>query len=127
MLFLLNDTVFELAGASSLAARLCPPGRRLTDMRLNEAIVIAQTAFFENAEFYKANPDLGRAVCWLLAAHNEITGGLFIRPGGARRPIDVKWRLACVSFPTLGGLMARQKEGRLGPMDINQAVWLKAA
>jgi hypothetical protein len=127
MLFLLNDTIFELGGAHVFAARLVPPGRRLGDVRLAQAIGIAQTAFFENPDFYRANADLARACCWLLAAHNDITGALFLKPAAARGPAEVTWRMASVSFPTLGGLMARQREGRLTAADVNQSVWLKAA
>lgn len=127
MLFLMNDRILTISGGPELCTRAGMPAVVVTQFKLGDAIIAAQTAFLEKPDLPRTDPAKATALAWLIASRSDANAALFVPSTRARRYSDVHYRLATVALTTLGSLNALQAQDRLDAGLINASVWRSAA
>ncbi len=125
MLFLLNDSVFDLA-----AAELSLPSAAFRYRRLSVDFVSSLGAelFSENPRLAANEPDRAtRLALMITAVAPKINAALFLAPSKNCSPQSVSVRLERVPLAVIDELFASQRAGELTPWQADRRVWNRLA
>ncbi len=130
MLFLLNDTVYDIGDIDDTIAnktRFLTPAAPAS-IKAKSTVELGRALFFHCPAGSRPQPEALEALCAHLAANAHVNAALFVRPEDASDPEDVMLRLADVELPILSHLFGLQGGGRrLDPAIVNSSVWSAAA
>ena len=125
MLFLLNDSVFNLD-----AVALAPPvaARRFGRLSLDFVGQLGAELFAEQPLLHKTSPEQAHRLAALIVAKApEINAALFVATAKGCPVEQVAVRYAQISFDVMGCLYARQQEGALSHLEADRQVWRRLA
>ncbi len=125
MLFLVNDTLFDLDERCVL-----PPidARRFDSLDLGYVIQLGQEMFAEEPMLARRAPDRAYRLATLLALKEpEMNAALFVAPVRGCKPSEVGARFAQISIEVMAALLAKQSDGALDPMTADREVWRRMA
>lgn len=125
MLFLLNDTMFDLD-------ETCPvtPGdaRRFGKLGLDYVIELACELFSEDPLLHRNDPVRARRLAWLIADRSpEINAAMFAAPEASCAPELVEPRFCHLPAMVMRQLKTRAAKGGLDAVTADRAVWGRMA
>ncbi|SDM05793.1 hypothetical protein [Maricaulis salignorans] len=126
MLFLFNETVFDLGDLVSVLqdGTIPLPAAQFETLTTGHLTLLLREALFVDPLMATNKPDRTKHLAALIAYRapgaNAVLG---VRPAGATGPDDVGLRFANVPMIILTYLWKRQKDGALDPEVINEEVW----
>lgn len=126
MLFLFNETVFDLGDLVSVLkdGTIPLPTSQFETLSPAHLKAVLREALYVDPLMATHKPDRTQHLAALIAYRapgaNAVLG---VRPDGARSPDDVGLRFANVPMVILTYLWKRQNEGVLQPETINEEVW----
>lgn len=131
MLFLFNDSLFELGDAHEVARErgeaLGLNALSLRNMRLGQVVHLTKEWIWERPALAKSDPQSAMFLAALFAwKTDEANAMLAVAPQGATKSAQVQVRLASVSLVTMQQLSELEKLGRLSSHAANMAVWSQA-
>ncbi len=125
MLFLLNDVVLNLAGAS-LSPKMA--GKRFKALPFNIVSKLGQELYAEDPLLHFDRPERARRLATLIIAKApSINAALFVAPSYGCAPEEVAIRYANVDFEVMARLSSRQNEGQLDTVWTDRQVWRRLA
>ncbi|WP_417483005.1 hypothetical protein [Maricaulis sp.] len=126
MLFLFNETVFDLGDVDSVLqdGTIPLPPSQFETLTTGHLTLLLREALYVDPMMATNKPERTRHLAALIAFRAPGANALLgVRPGNARGPDDVGLRFANVPMVILTYLWKRQKDGELNPAVINEEVW----
>jgi hypothetical protein len=121
MLFLLNDTLFNL-NRDDLSPNLI--AQRFASVSMDYVQQLTQELFAESPSLQRTHPEQGAKVAALIAAKSpEINAALFVAPSAHCKPSQVGIRFAALDIIVMGRLQNAQINGHLDAETVDREVW----
>jgi hypothetical protein len=121
MLFLLNDTLFNL-NRDELSPKVI--GQRFASVSMDYVQQLSQEMFAESPTLQRTHPERGAKVAALIAARSpEINAALFVAPSPHCKPAQVGIRFASLDLIMMARLHNAQVDGHLDPETVDREVW----
>ncbi|WP_417477408.1 hypothetical protein [Maricaulis sp.] len=128
MLFLFNETVFDLGDLVSVLkdGTIPLPAAQFETLTTGHLTQLLREALYVDPMMATNKPDRTKHLAALIAYRAPGANALLgVRPQGATGPDDVGLRFANVPMLILTYLWKRQNDGVLGPDIINEEVWCR--
>jgi len=125
MLFLMNDVVLNVEGASHSPSL---PARRFRPLTFHHVGVLGQELYADEPLLHLTHPERARRLASLIIAKApSINAALFLAPLRGCSPREVSLRYCHVDFELMAGLLSRQQAGELDLLSIDRNVWKRLA
>jgi hypothetical protein len=125
MLFLLNDIVLRLDGATMNA----PIGEaRMKNLTFSAIIRMGQELYSKEPLLQRTSPERARRLCTLVAAKaSSINAALFVAPALDCPPGEVTVRFVVCEFEAMAQLYNLQRAGELDAVSADRMIWRRLA
>ena len=121
MLFLLNDTLFNL-NRDDLSPQAI--GRRFASVSFDYVQELCKELFAESPVLQRTRPEQGAKIAALIASKApEVNAALFVAPSANCKPDQVGIRFAALDLITMGRLQGAQVDGQLDAAVVDREVW----
>ncbi len=121
MLFLLNDTLFNLNRDDLSPQEI---SRRFASVSFNYVQQLCQELFAECPTLQRTHPEQGAKVAALIAARaGDVNAALFVAPSAKCKPDQVGIRFASLDLITMARLQNAQVEGQIDAAIVDREVW----
>jgi len=125
MLFLLNDTVLRLDGATMDAPA---GGPRIKRPAFPQILRMGQELYAREPLLQRTNPKRARRLCSLIAAKAPmINAALFVAPALDCPPGEVTVRFVACQFEVMAELYTLQQAGALDAVAADRRIWRRLA
>jgi hypothetical protein len=125
MLFLMNDVVLNIDGATH-GPKIS--GRRFKALSFNAVSRLGQELYADAPLLHTSHPERARRLGSLIIAKAPaINAALFIAPHSGCRPEEVSMQYCHVDFELMARLLTRQRKGELDTLATDREVWRRLA